>query len=132
MFEGNRTITWQFVKVGDAHVSAESASDYEDNLQSKLLERSGQEIKRNSCPTRYATRNLIQSVKELSERSSNRSTEGNVESEQSRSSGRRSDTVQEADYFLKLVKVHRKTFPLTFIAKVSCTKLLSSISSRVK
>ena len=39
MSERNRTPTQQFVEVGDAHISAESASDFEDNLQSQLLER---------------------------------------------------------------------------------------------
>ena len=39
MFEGNRTLARQFVEIGDAHISAESARDIEDNLQSQLLER---------------------------------------------------------------------------------------------
>ena len=86
MSEGNRTPTQQFVEVGDAHVSAESTNDVEDNLQSDLLERklSSSQVDRriNSIVAPLATQleTLIQSVTELSERSSNRSTEGNVAS----------------------------------------------------
>ena len=36
MSESNRTTTWQFIEIGDAHVSTELASDVEDNLQSQL------------------------------------------------------------------------------------------------
>ena len=39
MSEENRTPTREFIETGDAHVSAESASDVEDNPQSQLLER---------------------------------------------------------------------------------------------
>ena len=97
MSEGDRTLTWQFVEVGDAHVSAESASDVEDNLQSQILERklSSSDIDRRknatvaALVTKLAT--LIQAVKELSEKSSNRATEGIMASKRSRSSGHCSD-----------------------------------------
>ena len=82
----NRTPTRQFVEVGVAHVSAESASDVADNLQSQLPERklSTSEVDRRinaivaSLTTQLET--LFQSVKELSEKCSNRSTERNVAS----------------------------------------------------
>ena len=71
MSEGNRTPTRQFVEIGDAHVSAESASDVEDNLQSQLLERklSSSEVDRiNAIYAPLATQleTLIQSLRELS------------------------------------------------------------------
>ena len=98
MSEGSRTSTRQFVEIGDAHVSAESASDVEDNLQSQKLERKlwSSEVDRriNAIVAPLATQleTLIQSVKELSERSSNRLTEDNVTSERSRSSSQPSDS----------------------------------------
>ena len=98
MSEENRTRTRQFVEVGDAHVSAESASDAEDDLQFQLLDRmlSSSEVYRriNTIIAPLATQleTLIQSVMDLSERNSNRSTEGNLTSERSRSSGQRSYT----------------------------------------
>ena len=97
MSERNRTPARLFVEVGDAHASAESASDVEDKLQSQLLERklSSSEVDRRMdaiiAPLTTQLETLIQSVKELSKRSSNRSTEGNVASERSRSSGQRPD-----------------------------------------
>ena len=91
MSEENRTLTRQFVEIGDAHNSVESASDAKDNLLSQLLERrlSWSEVDRkiNAVVAPLATQleALMQSVRELSERSSNRSTtEGNVLSEESR------------------------------------------------
>ena len=39
MTEDNRTPSRQFVEVGDAHISGESACEVEDNLQSQLLDR---------------------------------------------------------------------------------------------
>ena len=72
MSEGNRTPTRQFVEIGDAHVSAESASDAEDNLQSQLLERklSSSEVDRRIkaiyAPLASQLETLIQSLRELS------------------------------------------------------------------
>ena len=100
MLEENRTPTRQFVEVGDVHPSGQSASEGEDNLQSQLLDRrmSSSEVDRiiNAIGATLATQleTLIQSLGELSEKSSNRSTEGNAISERSRSSGQRSDTHQ--------------------------------------
>ena len=94
MSEGNRTPTRQFVEIGDAHVSAESAIDVEDNMQSQLLERkkSWSEVDtRIVAPLATQIKILIKSVRELSERSSNRSTEAKPAPERSRSSGQRSD-----------------------------------------
>ena len=98
MSEKNRTPTRQFVEIVEAqHDSAESASDLEDNLQSQLLERriSSTELDRRItaivAPLAIQLETLIQSVGELSERSFNRSTEGNVASERLGSSGQRSD-----------------------------------------
>ena len=98
MTERNRTPTRQFVEVGDAHVSAESASDVGDKLQPQLLERKlspsevDRRIKSMIATLAMQLETLIQSVTKLSERSSNRSTEGNVASEQSRSSGQYCDS----------------------------------------
>ena len=98
MSEENRTPTRQLVEIGEAHLSVESANDAEDNLQSQLLERkllsSEFDRKINALVASLATQigTLIRWVRrELSEKSSNRSTEGNVESERSRSSAQRSD-----------------------------------------
>ena len=97
MSEANRTTTWQFVEIGDTHVSTESASDVEDNLQSQLLDwklGSSEVGRRNNAivaPQATPLETLIQSVRELCEKSSNRSIEGNVGSRQSKSSGQRSD-----------------------------------------
>ena len=93
MSEGNRTPTPKFVDIGNVHASVGSTSDGEDNLQSQLLERklSSSKVDRriNAIVAPLATQieTLIQSVRELNEKSSNGSTEGNVASERSRSSG---------------------------------------------
>ena len=98
MSEENKTPTRPFIEIGDAHNQVESASDVEDNLQSQLLERkfSSSEVDRRikaiSAPLATQLETLIQSVRELSDRSSNRSTEGNVASERSKSSGQRPTT----------------------------------------
>ena len=79
MSEENRTSTRQFVEIGDAPNSIEPASDAEGNLQSQLLERrlSSSEVERRInakvAPLATQLETLIQSVRELSERSSNRS-----------------------------------------------------------
>ena len=92
--EENRTLTRQFVENGDLHASGESGSEAEDQVQSQLLDRKilSSEVDRkiNAIVAQLATQleTLIQSVTELSERSSNRSTEG---SERLRSLGQRSD-----------------------------------------
>ena len=91
------TPTQQFVEIGELHFSAESCSDAEDNLQPQLLDRklSSSEVDRRIdamvAPLFTQQETLIQSVRKLSERSSNRSTEGNVASDRSRSSGQHSD-----------------------------------------
>ena len=93
MPEENTTPTWQFLEIGDAHISAESESDAEDNLQYQILDRklSSSEVDRwiNAivAPLAMQLEKLIQSAREQSERSSNRSTEGNVASERTRLSG---------------------------------------------
>ena len=80
-----------------AHISAESASDVEDNLQPQLPERklSTSEVDRRIngivAPLTIQLETLIQSIRELSESSSNRSTKGKVASKQSGSSSQRSD-----------------------------------------
>ena len=78
----NKTPTRQFVEIGDIHNWGEWASEGEDHLQSQLFDRivSSSEVDRRikafvvSLATQLET--LIQLV--LSERSSNRSTEGNA------------------------------------------------------
>ena len=98
MSEENRTTTRQFLAVGDAHVSAESTTDAEDNLQSQLLDRmlSSSEvyIRINTIVAPLATQleTLIHSIMDLSESNSKRSTDKNRTSERSRSSGQRSAT----------------------------------------
>ena len=97
MYEENTTPNRQFVKIGDARNSVESVSDVEDNLQSQSPERRicSSEVDRRinaiAAPLATQLETLIQSVRERSEGSSNRSTEANVASERSRSSGQRSD-----------------------------------------
>ena len=82
MSEEDRTPTRQLVEVGDVHLSGESASGGEDNLQSQLLDRRlsssevGRTINAIAGPLVMQLETLIQSMRELSERSSNRSTEG--------------------------------------------------------
>ena len=82
-----------FVEIGDAETLAEPASDVEDLFQSQLLERklSSKEIDKRInakvAPLTTQLETLIQSVKELSERSSNRSADENVASERSKLSG---------------------------------------------
>ena len=96
----NRTPTRQFDEVGDVHHSGESASERENNLQSQLLDRRmfffSNEVERriNAIVAPLATQleTLTQPVRELSERSSNHSTEWNTAFERSRSSSQRSDT----------------------------------------
>ena len=98
MSEENRKLIRQFVEIGDAHASAESRSDAADNLQSQLLDQklSSSKVDRriNDMVAPLATQleTLIQSVRRLGERNSNRLTERNVASERSRSSVQRSDT----------------------------------------
>ena len=83
----NRTPTRQFVEIDKSHVLAESGSDTKDQLQSQLLDwkLSSSEVdrRRNAivAPLSTQLQTLIQSVRELSERSSNRSTDKNVASE---------------------------------------------------
>ena len=78
MSEENRTPTRQFVQIGEAHSSAESASGVEDNLQSQLLERrfSSSEVERRInaivAPLAAQLETLIHSVNELGEKSFNR------------------------------------------------------------
>ena len=90
--------------MGDVDHSGESASQGEKNLQSPLLNRriSSSEVDRKIkaivAPLSTQLEMLIQSVRELSERSSTRFTEGNVASERSRSSGQRSDIYLFAEY----------------------------------
>ena len=97
MSEENRTPTRQFVENGYTHKSAESAADVADNLQSQALERRLSSIEVDGginamvAPLATQLETLVQSVRELIQRSSNPSTEGNVASDQSRSSGQRSD-----------------------------------------
>ena len=78
MAEASRTPTRQFVKIGDADVSAESGSDAEDNLQPQILGRRREvdsKINAIVAPLTTQLEKLIQPVRELSERSYNRSTE---------------------------------------------------------
>ena len=86
----NRTPTGQFVEMGFAPISLESASDAGYNLQSLLLERRlwSSEVDRriNAMVAPIATHleTLMQSVRKPSGRTSNRLTEKNVASERSR------------------------------------------------
>ena len=97
MSEENRTPTRQFGDVGDSHHWGESASKGKDNLQSQSLDRRmfssevDRRIKAIVAPLAAQLETIIQLVRELCERSSNRSTEGNAASERSRSSCQRSD-----------------------------------------
>ena len=78
------------MEVGDVHHSGQSASEEEGNLQSQLLDRklfSSEVDKRiNAIVAALAAQleTIIQSVRELSERRSNRSTERNAASERSK------------------------------------------------
>ena len=96
--EEHRTPTRQFVEVGDIHHLGEFTSEEEDTLQSQFLDRRmpSNEVdwRINAIVAPLATQleTLIQPMRELRERNSNRSTEGATVSERSRSSGRRSDT----------------------------------------
>ena len=87
-----------FVEVGDAYNPGESASDGEKNLQSKLLHSGMASIELEGringilAPLSTQQETLIQSVMELNEGSSTRSTEKSIASDRSRSSGQRSDT----------------------------------------
>ena len=84
MSEENRTPSRQFVEIGDIHHSVDSAGKGEGNLKSQLLDRgmSTSEVDMGvkaiiAClATQFET--LIQSVRELSERSSKRLREGNI------------------------------------------------------
>ena len=93
----NRTPTRQFVESDMSHILAESGGDAEDQLQSQLLYRklSSSEVDRKTnalvAPLSTQLKTLIQSVRELSERSSNRWTEKNVASKESGSSCQRSN-----------------------------------------
>ena len=93
MSEGKRTATRRHVEIGDTHVSAQSGGDVKVNLQSQVLKQklSPREVDRRIngivAPLATPLEMLIQSVKDLSERSSNRSTERIVPSERSRPSG---------------------------------------------
>ena len=104
MSEEDRRLTRQFVEIGDAHISAESACDVEDNLQSQILERkiSSSEVDRRTiaivAPLVIQSETLIQSLRKLSEKRYNRSTQEIVASERSKS-GRRSDNACYWRYF---------------------------------
>ena len=97
MSEENRTLTSQFVELGDVHHLGESGSDGEEILRSQLLDRrmASSEIGRKMnvivAPLSTQLEALIQSVRELNERNSTRWTEGNVTSERSRSWGQHYD-----------------------------------------
>ena len=98
MSEENRTLTRQLIVDGDFHHSGGSVCQGEDNLESQFFDRrlssSELDTRINAIAAALATllETLIQSVRELSERRSNHSTEGNTPSERSRSSGQRFDT----------------------------------------
>ena len=100
--EEDRPPTRLFVEVSDAHTSVGSASDLEGNLQSELLEHRlswsevDSRINARVAPLATQLETLMQPIKELSEGSSKRSTEGNVASERSKSSGQRSDMLTGA------------------------------------
>ena len=97
MSEKNRTPARLFVEVVDVHHSGGSASEGEDNLHSQLQDRglfsSAVDRRINAIVAPLATQleAFIQSVRESSQRISNRWTEGNAASERSRSSCQRSD-----------------------------------------
>ena len=82
MSEENITPTRQFTEIGDVHHSGESAKEREDYLQSQLVDRRlcSNEVNRriNAIVAPLATEleTLIQSVREPSEKSLNRSTKG--------------------------------------------------------
>ena len=87
--------TRQIVELGDTHNSGEAASESQRNLQSQLLDRrlTSSDIDRriNAIDALLSTQLLlIQSVRELNERSSTRSAEKNMLSDRSRISGQRS------------------------------------------
>ena len=94
--EKNRTLITQVFEVGDVHQSVESASDNEENLRSTLLDlrmtSSGIGRRINTIVARPSTQleTLIQSVRELNEGNSTRSTKGSIVFERSRSSDQRS------------------------------------------
>ena len=73
MSEGNITPGRQFIEIGDAHLLVEPASDFEDNLQSKLLERkfSSSQVDKNinAIVAQLATQHetLMQSLRKLNE-----------------------------------------------------------------
>ena len=102
MSEGNKTLNRQFVQIDDVHASVGSASNGEDNLQFQLFERklSSSDIDGRIiaifAPLATHAEKLTQSVKELSESNSNRTSEGNVASERSRSSPLHPDMVTGA------------------------------------
>ena len=134
MSEANRLPTRQFVEIGNSHVLAESASDFDDDLQSQLLERklsSGEVDKRINpivAPLATQLETLIQSLRELSEKSSNRSTEGNVASERSRSSGQRSDNYPTI--FLMDLWKQQNTFFLGLMSRnITPTHMISDFTS---
>ena len=90
MVEENQTPTGQFVEIGDAHNSGESATEGGDTLQSQLLDHrlSSCEIDRRMnaivAPLVTQTETFIQSLREIHEKSWKRSSEGNAASERSR------------------------------------------------
>ena len=94
----NRTPTRWFSELGDPHNLGESASYGKDNLLSQLLDgrMTPSEIdgRLNAIVTPLSTHSelLIQSVRELNQRSSTRSTEWNLTSDRSRSSNQRSNS----------------------------------------
>ena len=81
MSEENRMLTRQFVEFGYVYRSGELDSNEEENLRSQLLERRmtfseiGRRIKAIFAPLSTPVEAFIQSVRELNERSSTRSTE---------------------------------------------------------
>ena len=97
MSEENETPTRQLVEVGYVCYSGETTSEGEDNLQSQLVDHimTSSEVDRRTkaivASFAMQLETLVQSVRELSDRKLNHSTEGNAASERSNSSGQRSE-----------------------------------------
>ena len=126
MLEVNRAPARQLVEIGIVHHSDESASDGEENLLSQLLDRwmISSEIEKmlNAIVAPLSTQleMLIQSVTELSERSLTLSTEGNVTSDRSRSSGQRSDI--DVAIVLHVVLPALQKSALCYISNFKCNE----------
>ena len=99
MSEEYRTPTRQFIEVGDVHHSGDLASEGKEHLRLQLLDRamtsSQVDTRINAIIATSSTQleMLIQSVRELRERNSNHSTEGNLSSKRLRSSSQRFDNL---------------------------------------